>query len=103
MTADCSIYIIGFLAILIFLYWMKRNGDRELAAMHRWCNMGDVFHELRDDPFMTTAKWRDLLPLFEEADHAFARTHPHLKKSTRYADLVRQEINGSPYEEIGSP
>ncbi len=97
--------IVAFIALVagaIFVSWTKRKTEREMAAMHYWCNTGDIFHELRDDPFMTTEKWRLLLPLFDVADCRFAETHPYIKKFARYGDLVRQEINNSPAEEVSS-
>lgn len=96
------IFPIAFLVGFILLYRTIKNENRALAAMHRWCNIGEIFHELRADPFMTTAKWKDLLPLFEEADQRFAETHRYIKKFTPYADLVRREIGYSSYEEVDS-
>lgn len=80
----------------------EKVGERELAATLYWCDMGDLFRELRDDPFMTSAKWRGWLPLFEDADRRFAETHPHVKDFFRYSEAVKREIADVPFEEIGS-
>lgn len=73
-----------------------------MAATYYWLDMGALFHDLRDDPFMSDAKWREWLPFFEDADRLFIKTHPYIKQFTPYADLVRREIDDSPYQEMGS-
>ncbi len=91
-----AIFVVGF------LYRTKKAGERELAATFYWCDMGDKFHELRDDPFMTSAKWREWLPLFEDADRRFGETHPYVRDYFRYSEAVKREITDLPFQEIGS-
>lgn len=82
----------------------RQNKRAEVAAWAEedWIVMGDFFHELVDDPVMSNGKWKELLPLFRFADENFAKTHPNKKDFIRYADLVKDEISDSPYQEIGS-
>lgn len=98
-----AIFLLVAMAGYVFLYKECRRGKRELQAMHYWCNTGEIFHELRNDPFMTSEKWRAIVPLFEQADDLFAETHPYGKKFVRYSDLARREIDRLPFEEVGSP
>lgn len=76
----------------VFIYWLKRRTDRALWALHYWLDMGKLFGELREDPFMTTAKWKEWLPLFEDADRIYEKFHPDPKRFLHYSELVQREI-----------
>lgn len=78
--------------VATFLYLYKEKVDRSVEAVFYYCDMGDRFDEMRDDPFMSAEKWKEWLPLFEDADDRFAQTHPYIENPLRYSDLVRQEI-----------
>lgn len=88
--------------VAIFLYRAKKVGRRELAATFYYCDMGDLYRELLDDPFMSSEKWKEWLPLFEDADRRFAEAHPYVKDFFRYAEAVKQEIDDLPLQEVGS-
>lgn len=92
----------GILCVRRLQRSVKAN-ECALAATYYHCDMGKLFLELIDDPFMTSAKWREWLPLFEDADRCYAETHPYLKNFFHYAEAVRREITDLPLQEIGSP
>jgi len=99
--------VIYFLAAVIIvssflLYVKKRLDDRADAATTYWCDMGSKYHELIDDPWMSSEKWKEWLPLFEDADRRYAETHPYIKGFYRYAEAVRREIDDLPCKEVGS-
>lgn len=75
---------------------------RQDAAMTYWQDMGKKYHELIDDPFMSSEKWREWLPIFEDADRRFEEAYPHVKDFFRYGDVVRAEIDDLPCQEVGS-
>lgn len=95
-------FIAVVIGIVIFLYKAEKGGKRELAAMIYYCDMGSLYHELIDDPFMSSEKWKKWLPLFEDADRRFAETHPYVKDFFRYAEAVREEIDDLPLQKVGS-
>ena len=97
------VIVLAFAFFFLLSYRNEKRAERERAAMYYWCNTGEIFRELLDNPFMTTAKWQSLLPLFDDADRRYEGTHPCEKNFTRYGDLVRQEIEMDYEEKIGSP
>jgi hypothetical protein len=113
-----TLFAIGMIAIAGILYLRQlhqsarsrkqarlalEEKERALLATYYYCDMGKLFLELMDDPFMTSAKWKELLPIFEDVDRHFAETHLDNKNFFRYAEAVRREIADLPMQEIGSP
>jgi hypothetical protein len=88
--------------IMIFLRRAQKAGNRALEATEYRCLMGKLFNQLRDDPFMSSEKWREWLPLFRDADDRFTETHLYIKEFGRYAELVEKEIDDLPFQTIGS-
>lgn len=101
--------VIGLVIILGYLFSLQlrlrraaKVVERALAATYYYCDMGKLFLDLSDDPFMTSAKWREWLPLFEDADRHYAETHPYLGDFFRYAEAVKREIDDLPLQKVGS-
>jgi hypothetical protein len=93
--------IVVAIAMVVFLRRAERKGAQELGAMFYYCDMEDLYHELVNDPFMSSEKWKEWLPLFEDADRRFAEAHPYAKDFFRYADAVRREIDDLPLQTVG--
>ncbi len=94
--------VVAAITIAIFLYKSEQGNRRALAATYYYCDMGKLFLDLIDDPSMSSEKWREWLPLFEDADCHFAETHPYVTDFFRYAEAVRREIDDLPLQEVGS-
>ena len=96
MLISWLIIILGISAYLQLMsnHVLKRIKESKKAkeATFIWCDMSDKLNELLDDPAMTSAKWREWLPIFEAADECFAKTHPYITSPPRLADTVRQII-----------
>ncbi len=97
------IFLAVLLGVLICLRTTEKENERTLAATFYYCDMGDRFHEMIDDPFMSSEKWKEWLPLFEDADRRFGEAHPYIKDYFHYAEAVRQEIDDLPLQEVDPP
>lgn len=89
--------IVLFIIIIIIIIIIYESGkaddlahlttDYRVAMLHK-------FNELRDDPAMTDAKWREWLPIFEDAEELFAKTHPHIRDFYRPSEHIKAELAG---------
>ena len=92
-----AFFLIGASLILI-VGWMFF--DPYQSKLKRW-SVADTerdlmfrkFLELRDDPMMTSGKWREWLPVFEYMDEYYAANNHLDVKVASLADAVRKEID----------
>lgn len=96
------ILLIAVIAVVGFLYRSRRASEQSLHATYYYCDMGNLFLELRDDPSMDSAKWREWLPLFEDAERMFTETHPYVGEFFRYSEAIKKEIIDPPFLSAGS-
>lgn len=89
-----------FLCVAFFLWQHKRDLKREDKALILYSDMKHKIKELSDDPSMSYLKWKEWLPIFEEADLECRRLHSVTARGMYdLADLVRDIIKDDGHKE----
>jgi hypothetical protein len=68
------------------------QGQDALSAMYFHCDMSSKVMELLESPFTDYSDWKEILPICEQADELFERTHPSIKTFYRLARAVRHQM-----------
>lgn len=71
------IALVGLL--VIWLIASERKTRKWMKAFDLHSDMFNKYVELADDPIMSDRKWKEWLPIFEEADRICARDCPDMK------------------------
>lgn len=95
-----KIFFWAVVAVCIYIYKQKleKDDERWQEAVYLHSDMFDKYIELMDDPSMSYFKWKEWLPLFEEADRRCINLSPEAKKLGRVSDYVKQAIRDDGYE-----
>lgn len=95
----CLIVIVCLIAKLVDkLFTLALENTPSLLATHYYCDMGNKLQELMEDSSMMDGKWKEWLPIFEDADTIFAKTHPYIQNPPQLANIVRDILNNDDEE-----
>ena len=76
--------LLFFIVLVIISFYVridhsvKKKGKAELDAVDLHCDMSSKLRELMDDPFMSSEKWKEWLPIFQAADERCKQLHPKM-------------------------
>ena len=92
------ILIMAGICILYHHIKTGREYKRWSEAFDLHCDMYDKYRELLENPLTTYLKWKEWLPIFEEADERCKRLAPETANLGRISDFVKRVISDDGYQ-----
>ena len=68
---DIVIVLFVALAASIYIWKLHRNTQRELETFHAYWDLDKKIDELLEDPFMSSQKWGEWLPILKYAEDRY--------------------------------